>query len=34
VVLGDYRELFVVIATSAATLVGLMFVVISVSKGR
>jgi hypothetical protein len=34
VVLGDYRELFVVIATSAATLVGLLFVAVSVSKGR
>lgn len=33
-VLGDYRELFVVIATSAATLIGLLFVAISVSKGR
>jgi hypothetical protein len=26
VVLGDYRDLFVVIATSAATLIGLLFV--------
>jgi hypothetical protein len=34
VVLGDYRELFVVIATSAATLIGLLFVAVSVSKGR
>ena len=34
VVFGDYRELFVVIATSAATLVGLLFVAVSVSKGR
>lgn len=33
-VLGDYRELFVVIATSAATLIGLLFVAVSVSKGR
>lgn len=31
---GNYRELFVVIATSAATLIGLLFVAISVSKGR
>ncbi len=31
---GDYRELFVVIATSAATLIGLLFVAVSVSKGR
>ena len=31
---GGYRELFVVIATSAATLVGLLFVAVSVSKGR
>ena len=34
VVLGDYRELCVVIATSAATLIGLLFVAVSVSKGR
>jgi hypothetical protein len=34
VVTGDYRELFVVIATSAATLIGLLFVAVSVSKGR
>jgi hypothetical protein len=34
VVLGDYRELLVVIATSAATLIGLLFVAMSVSKGR
>ncbi len=34
VVLGDYRDLFVVIATSAATLIGLLFVAMSVSKGR
>ena len=33
-VLGDYRELFVVIATSAATLIGLLFVAMSVSRGR
>lgn len=32
--LGDYRDLFVVIATSAATLIGLLFVAMSVSKGR
>ncbi len=31
---GDYRELFVVIAGSAATLIGLLFVAVSVSKGR
>jgi hypothetical protein len=34
VVLGNYRDLFVVIATSAATLIGLLFVAMSVSKGR
>jgi hypothetical protein len=34
VVVGDYRELFVVIATSAATLIGLLFVAMSVSWGR
>jgi hypothetical protein len=33
-VFGDYRELFVVIAQSAATLIGLLFVAISVSKSR
>ena len=33
-VIGDYRGLFVVIATSAATLIGLLFVAMSVSKGR
>ena len=32
--MGDYRDLFVVIATSAATLIGLLFVAMSVSKGR
>jgi hypothetical protein len=31
---GGYKELFVVIATSAATLIGLLFVAVSVSKGR
>ena len=31
---GPYRELFIVIATSAATLIGLLFVAVSVSKGR
>jgi hypothetical protein len=38
VVLGDYRDLFAVIATSAATLIGLLFVAMTVSesgsKGR
>ena len=34
VVVGDYRDLFVVIATSAATLIGLLFVAMSVAKGR
>lgn len=34
VVVGNYRDLFVVIATSAATLIGLLFVAMSVSKGR
>jgi hypothetical protein len=33
VVVGNYRDLFVVIATSAATLIGLLFVAMSVSKG-
>lgn len=33
-VFGDYRDLFVVIVTSAATLIGLLFVAISVSKSR
>ena len=33
-VIGDYRDLFVVIATAAATLIGLLFVAMSVSKGR
>jgi hypothetical protein len=31
---GGYKELFIVIATSAATLIGLLFVAVSVSKGR
>jgi hypothetical protein len=34
VVLGAYRDLFVTIATTAATLIGLLFVAMSVSKGR
>jgi hypothetical protein len=34
VVLGDYRDLFVAIATTSATLIGLLFVAMSVSKGR
>ena len=34
VVVGNYRDLFVVIATSAATLIGLLFVAISVARGR
>jgi hypothetical protein len=33
-VTGDYRDFFVVIATSAATLIGLLFVAMSVSGGR
>lgn len=33
-VVGNYRDLFVVIATAAATLIGLLFVAMSVSKGR
>jgi hypothetical protein len=33
-VTGDYRDLFVVIATSAATLIGLLFVALSVSENR
>jgi hypothetical protein len=33
-VAGDYRDFFVVIASSSATLIGLLFVAISVSKGR
>jgi hypothetical protein len=31
---SDYKDLFVVIATAAATLIGLLFVAMSVSKGR
>ncbi|MGH9078755.1 MAG: hypothetical protein ACRDYE_01515 [Acidimicrobiales bacterium] len=31
---GNYRDLFVVVATCAATLIGLLFVAMSVSKGR
>ncbi len=31
---GDYRDFFVVIATSAATLIGLLFVAMSVAKGK
>jgi hypothetical protein len=34
VVLGAYRDLFTVIATSAATLTGLLFVAMSVSEGH
>ena len=34
VVLGNYRDLFVVIGTSAATLTGLLFVAMSVSESR
>jgi hypothetical protein len=34
VVIGNFRDLFVVITTSAATLIGLLFVAMSVSKGR
>jgi hypothetical protein len=33
-VTGDYRDLFVVIATSAATLIGLLFVALSFSQNR
>jgi hypothetical protein len=32
--IGNYRDLFVVIATSAATLIGLLFVALSVSESR
>lgn len=34
VVAGNYKDLLVVIATSAATLIGLLFVAMSVAKGR
>lgn len=34
VVVGNYRDLFVAIATASATLVGLLFVAMSVAKGR
>lgn len=34
VILGSYRDLYVVIATSAATLIGLLFVAMSVAHGR
>jgi hypothetical protein len=34
VVHGDYTDLFVAIATASATLIGLLFVAMSVSKGR
>jgi hypothetical protein len=33
-VIGDYREFFVVVASSAATLIGLLFVAMSVAKAR
>jgi hypothetical protein len=33
-VTGNYRDLFVVITSSAATLIGLLFVALSVSEGR
>jgi hypothetical protein len=33
-VTGDYRDFFVVLATSAATLIGLLFVALSVAGGR
>ena len=32
--IGSYRDLFVVIATAAATLIGLLFVALSVSESR
>jgi hypothetical protein len=34
VVAGNYRDFFVVVATSAATLIGLLFVALSVAKDR
>jgi hypothetical protein len=34
VVIGNYRDLFVAIATASATLIGLLFVAMSVAKGR
>jgi hypothetical protein len=34
VVVGNYRDLFIALATSAATLIGLLFVAMSVSTGR
>jgi hypothetical protein len=34
VVVGDYRDLFVVISTSGATLIGLLFVALSISESR